>query len=106
MSETAQHVSRDSQTPFVDEETPFKMKWGTLKTIIISCVVGAVAVAGWAVNVKMTLSSQEKRTERIEVKIESMEKNSQEQTNAMFEQKMKLMLIDQKLDGIARNQTK
>ncbi len=106
MSESLLPVSTDSRTPFVDEDQPFRMKWGTLKTIIVSCIVGAVAVAGWAINVKMTLSSQDDRSKRIETRIESLETSSKKQTEAMYEQRMDLKLMDQKLDQIARGQAK
>ncbi len=101
---SAEHVSNDSNTPFMDEDTPFKMRWTTLKKIIVSCIVGAVAVAGWAVNVKMTLSNQEDRAKRIETRIESLEQSAKVQVESMNEQKMNLRLIDQKLDNIASRQ--
>lgn len=106
MSESPTVRSSDSATPFVDEEQPFKMKWGTLKHIIIACVVGATAVVGYAVNLKLSLTAQGERSERIEVRIKSVEESVGKQTEAMFEQKMNLRLMDQKLDNISRAQAK
>ncbi len=97
-------VSNDSNTPFMDEDTPFRTKWSTLKKIIYACIAAAVFVTGWAVNVKMTLSAQEERSKRIEVRIESLEQSAKDQVSSMFEQKLNLRLIDAKLDGIAARQ--
>ncbi len=103
MSETSQHVS-DSNTPFMDEDTPFKMRWSTLKKIVVSCITVAVFASGWAINVKMTLSSQEERAARIEARLESLEGSAREQVSSMYDQKLNLRLIDQKLDNIAARQ--
>lgn len=104
MSEIAHPVSNDSNTPFMDEESPLKMRWSTLKKIVYACIGGAVLVTGWAINVKMTLSNQEDRAKRIEVRLESLEVSAKEQVNSMYEQKLNLRLIDQKLDNIASRQ--
>lgn len=96
-----------TDTPFqIDEDRAIKMKFGTLRAIIIASVCGATAVVGYAVNLKLSLSAQGERSERIEVRINSLEQNAREQTNAMFEQKLNLKLMDQKLDNIARSQVR
>lgn len=96
-----------TDTPFqFDEDRSLKMKFSTLRAIVIASILGATAVVGYAVNLKLSLSSQGERSERIEVRIKSVEESVGKQTEAMFEQKMNLRLMDQKLDSIARSQAK
>lgn len=82
------------------------MKWGTLKAIIGLIIVGVGGGVAWAVNIKQTMTTQAERSERIEVRIQSVETSVGKQTEAMYEQKMNLRLMDQKLDSIARSQAK
>lgn len=94
-----------SDAPFsVDPDSRLKMKVSTLKAIIYAALVITAAGVGYAVNLKWAISSQMERSERIEVRINSLEAHSREQTNAMFDQRMNLKLMDQKLDSLVRNQ--
>ena len=95
-------VSSHSNTPFVDPDQPFKMRWSTLKTIIVLVIGGVAGGVAWAVNIKQAISSQVERSERIESRVKSIEVSVERQTDAMYEQKSKLLLMDQKLDNIAR----
>lgn len=107
MSETPPPVSNDVDATFgLDEDRRIKMKMGTLKTLIVVVACGVAASVGWAVNLKLSISAQSDRSERIEARITSIESNAREQTNAMFEQKLNLKLMDQKLDNIARGQVR
>lgn len=102
MSHSADHLSNDSNMPFVDPERPFKMKWSTLKAIITLIVLGVAGGVAWSVSIAQSIKSQAERSERIEVKMKSVEVSVDRQTEAIYEQKTKLLLMDQKLDNIAR----
>ena len=113
MNQPASADTNDSGTPFgMDPDKPLKMKFSTLRAIVIVVALACLSGGGWAVNVKMSLNKQDERSSRIEEQVhslaESVTKQTEaltKQTDALTEQRINLIRMDAKLDNITR-QTK